>query len=142
MADIQIRQFEYPRDYEAAWRLWDNAGPGVQAGASDTAVELEKKLQRDPDLFLVATDGDRLVGTVIGAFDGRRGMVYHLAVATEYRRSGIASRLMAEVEGRLRAKGCIKCYLLVRPDNFGAVEYYKRIGWSLSDNLIFMKEFA
>ena len=142
MADIQIRQFEYPLDYDAAWRLWDNAGPGVRAGASDTPTELEKKLQRDPDLFLVAMDGDRLVGTVMGAFDGRRGMVYHLAVAAEYRRCGIASRLMAEVERRLKAKGCIKCYLLVRPDNVGAVEHYKAIGWSLSDNIIFMKEFA
>jgi ribosomal protein S18 acetylase RimI-like enzyme len=69
-------------------------------------------------------------------------MVYHLAVRQEHRRRGIASRLMAEVEERLRTKGCIKCYLLVRPDNSGAVEYYKAIGWELADNVIFMKEWA
>ena len=67
----------------------------------------------------------QLVGTVIGGFDGRRGMVYHLAVAPAYRRRWVASRLMAEVEERLRAKGCIKCYLLVRPDNDEAMEYYE-----------------
>ena len=99
-------------------------------------------LRRDPELFLVATDGDRLVGTVIAGFDGRRGTVYHLAVAETHRRGGIATRLMAEVETRLKAKGCIKCYLLVRPDNAGAREYYKAIGWSVSDNIVFMKELA
>jgi ribosomal protein S18 acetylase RimI-like enzyme len=49
---------------------------------------------------------------------------------------------MAEVETRLKSKGCIKCYLLVRPDNDEAEEYYKTIGWSISDNIIFMKELA
>lgn len=142
MAEIRIREFEYPADYNAALRLWDSAGPGVHVGPSDTPLELEKKLRRDPDLFLVAVDEDVLIGTVIGGFDGRRGMVYHLAVAEQYRRAGIASRLMSAVEARLRAKGCIKCYLLVRPENRSAMEYYKAIGWSLSDNLIFMKEFA
>ena len=85
-------------------------------------------------------DGDQLVGTVIGGFDGRRGMVYHLAVAPAHRRRGVASQLMEEVEKRLRAKGCIQCYLLVRPDNDDALKYYEAIGWGASDDIIFMKE--
>ncbi len=141
MNRIDIREFAYPADYDAAIHLWSSVGSGVHVGPSDAPAELEKKLRRDPDLFLVAVDGDTLVATVIGGFDGRRGMVYHLAVAEAYRRVGIASRLMAEVEKRLRAKGCIKCYLLVRPENDGALEYYNAIGWTVSDNVIFMKEF-
>lgn len=142
MNGIQIREFVYPADYEAAVQLWNTVGPGVHVGPSDVPAELEKKLERDPDLFLVALDGEQLIGSVIGGFDGRRGMVYHLAVAETHRRGGIASRLMAEVEQRLKAKGCIKCYLLVRPDNASAVEYYKAIGWGIADNIIFMKELA
>ena len=142
MNEITIREFAYPADYEAAIELWGSVGDGVHIGPSDAPAELEKKLKRDPDLFLVAEDAGRLMGTVIGGFDGRRGMVYHLAVAHAYRRRGIASRLMAEVEQRLISKGCIKCYLLVRPDNNAAAEYYKAIGWSPADNMIFMKEFA
>jgi ribosomal protein S18 acetylase RimI-like enzyme len=141
MTRIEIRQFAYPADYEAALDLWETAGAGVHVGGSDAPAEIEKKLQRDPDLFLVATDADQLIGTVMGAFDGRRGMVYHLAVAQSHRRKGIASQLMAEVEKRLRGKGCIKAYLLVRPGNDGAAAYYEAIGWSVSDNIIFMREF-
>ena len=113
---------------------------GVRVGPSDTSSEIEKKLARDPDLFLVAEIEGRMIGTVIGGFDGRRGFVYHLAVAVPFRRSRVASRLMTEVESRLRAKGCIRSYLLVRPDNLDAQSYYKKTGWSVLDDVIFAKD--
>jgi ribosomal protein S18 acetylase RimI-like enzyme len=134
---VRIRQFHYPQDYAAALRLWEDSGTGVGVGPSDSPEELERKLARDPDLFLVAEAGDQLRGTVRGGFDGRRGMVYHLAVSQPFRRKGIGSRLMAELEDRLRGKGCLRCYLLVRADNLDAVKYYEAVGWrSLDDHIL------
>ena len=54
-----------------------------------------------------------MVGTVIGGFDGRRGLIYHLAVEPGFRKRGIGSLLMEEVERRLKGKGCLRCYLMV-----------------------------
>jgi ribosomal protein S18 acetylase RimI-like enzyme len=142
MTPIHIRQFMYPGDYAGAIHLWESVGAGVRIGLSDAPGEIQKKLQRDPDLFLVAESGSEIVGTVIGGFDGRRGMVYHLAVAMRVRRRGIASQLMTEIEHRLRQKGCIRCYLLVRPDNPDAVQYYGSIGWGLLDDHIFAKDLS
>lgn len=139
---IAIREFRYPEDYEAARRLWQEMEKGVRVGPSDAPEEIEKKLQRDPDLFLVAEHNGRIIGTVIGGFDGRRGMIYHLAVAREHRGTGVGSRLMAEVESRLRAKGCLKCYLLVMAENVDAGRFYERIGWrEMTDDRIYGKEF-
>lgn len=115
---------------------------GVRVGASDAPAEIEKKLRRDPDLFLVAEADGQLVGTVIGGFDGRRGLIYHLAVAPAYRRSRLGSWLMSEVEARLRDKGCIRCYLLVRPDNTEAVGFYEQQGWNVMDDLTLGKDLA
>jgi ribosomal protein S18 acetylase RimI-like enzyme len=56
-------------------------------------------------------------------------MMYHLAVAAEYRRQGIASLLVDELERRLRAKGCIRYYLLVARDNLEAIRFYEGRGW-------------
>jgi ribosomal protein S18 acetylase RimI-like enzyme len=142
MTTICIRQFVYPEDYPAAIQLWKSVGEGVRVGRSDAPEEIEKKLQRDPDLFLVAESGSEIIGTVIGGFDGRRGMVYHLAVAPSYRRRGVASRLMAEVEDRLRQRGCIRCYLLVLPNNPDAVKYYEGTGWVVLDDHLFAKDIA
>ena len=113
---------------------------GVRVGPSDTSSEIEKKLARDPDLFLVAEIDGNLIGTVIGGFDGRRGFVYHLAVAAAFRRHGIASRLMAEVEKRLRLKGCLRSYLLVRPENVEAQGYYEKKGWGVLDDVLYAKD--
>ena len=109
-------------------------------GRSDTLAEIAKKVQRDPDLFLVAEVDGRLVGSVIGGFDGRRGMIYHLAVADEYRQQGIGAALMEEVERRLKAKGCLKSYLLVVDGNDAAIRFYKKRGWLDMDVTILGKE--
>lgn len=132
---IQIREFSFPADYEAVYRLWQSIEKGIGLGRSDTPTEVEKKASRDPDLFLVAEDNGRIAGTVIGGFDGRRGMIYHLAVDTSFRGMGIGSRLMHEVESRLRLKGCLKCYLLVMADNPEVEEYYRRRGWGHMDTV-------
>ncbi len=115
-------------------------GTGVHVGPSDAPAEIEKKLQRDPDLFLVAEEDGVLIGTVIGGFDGRRGFIYHLAVLPEHQGRGVGMTLMDEVEGRLRAKGCIRCYLLVMPDNVEAIQYYEKRGWKLLNDLPYAKD--
>ena len=132
---ISIRLFQFPADYETALQLWKNAGEGIGVGPSDQPAEIAKKLLRDPDLFLVAEDDGCLVGTVIGGFDGRRGMVYHLAVAPDYRRKGLANQLMDEVETRLRARGCRKAYLLVKQGNLIASAFYEKRGWGEMDKI-------
>src|SRR5512134_2679263 len=132
---IQIREFCFPADYEPVFALWKSIERGVHIGRSDTALEIEKKIARDPDLFLVAESDGAIIGSVIGGYDGRRGLIYHLAVAAAFRGRGIGSCLMDEVEARLRAKGCLKCYLLVTNDNTEAGEYYQRRGWQPMDNV-------
>ncbi len=139
-AGFSIRPFSLPGDYPAALELWRSAGRGVNVGRSDTLPEIEKKLQRDPDLFLVAEADGRLVGTVIGGYDGRRGLIYHLAVAAPFRKLGIGAALMDEVEARLRARGCLKSYLLVLPDNHEAAAYYEKRGWQAMDVTLYGKE--
>jgi ribosomal protein S18 acetylase RimI-like enzyme len=137
---LTIRPFVYPDDYPAVYVLWSKAGPGIHVRRSDEAGEIAKKLQRDPDLFLLAELAGRLVGTVLGGFDGRRGMVYHLAVAELYRQRGIGSALMEELERRLRQKGCLRYYLLVTNENLDAMHFYEARGWEEMDLHIYAKD--
>jgi ribosomal protein S18 acetylase RimI-like enzyme len=142
MSAICIREFGFPEDYAAAISLWEHMEKGIHVGPSDAPAEIQKKLERDPDLFLVAETNGGLIGTVIGGFDGRRGIIYHLAVHPNYRGQGLGGRLMDEVEARLRAKGCLRCYLLVTPDNLEAMRYYEKRGWLQMDNFPYAKDLA
>jgi ribosomal protein S18 acetylase RimI-like enzyme len=138
---MRLREFDFEHDYQAVLALWQTAGAGIHVSLSDSPAELARKLQRDPDLFLVAEAEGRLIGTVLGGFDGRRGMVYHLAVEAAWRGQGIGSALMDEVEARLVARGCRKAYLLVATENSAVTHFYEQRGWAVMDVLPMGKEF-
>ena len=85
---------------------------------SDGPEQMALLLERDPDLHLAARDGSgRLVGAVLGGWDGRRAYVYHLVVAPDRQRQGIAGRLMDELEERFRARGALKAKLQILVGN-------------------------
>ncbi|MFN3308636.1 MAG: GNAT family acetyltransferase [Anaerolineales bacterium] len=137
--DFLIRTFVFPQDFEAVLELWRNAGEGIHLGQSDTYDEIAKKLARDPQLTLVAEKEGRIVGAVMGGFDGRRGLVYHLATYPSQRKQGIASALMDELEKRLREIGCRRVYLLVTPENTTAQRFYEKRGWQRMEILTYAK---
>ena len=130
---MKIREFRFSEDYFQVGSLWASIEKGVNLGRSDTPEEIRKKVAHNPDLFLIAEENGQIIGTVIGGFDGRRGLVYHLAVDASIRGQGIGSRLMDELESSLRAKGRIRSYLLVTRDNDEAMRFYEKRGWEHMD---------
>jgi len=140
--NLVIREYRHPQDYAHVIALWEHAGPGIHLRRSDEPGEIDKKIQRDPDLFLLAEIKQQVIGSVLGGFDGRRGMVYHLAVNENYRRKGIGAILMEELEKRLKAKGCLRTYLLVTHENSEAIRFYENLGWQVMDLLIYGKDLA
>ncbi|MET0492410.1 MAG: GNAT family acetyltransferase [Actinoplanes sp.] len=120
---IHIRQFVWD-DYDAVLAVWAAAGREVVPRA-----ELEAKLTRDPELFLVAEAAGAVAGVVLGTYDGRRGWILRLAVHPGSRRQGIATGLVDEVESRLRALGCPRINLLVLPDNTAGLRFWQALGY-------------
>ncbi len=135
-----IREFNFEQDYQRVINLWESAGPGIHIRRSDEPGEILKKLERDPDLFLIAEKDREIIGSVIGGFDGRRGMMYHLAVRIDERSRGIGTALMDALEVRLREKGCIRYYLMVTYENEEAIQFYKNRGWEKMDLHAFGKD--
>jgi ribosomal protein S18 acetylase RimI-like enzyme len=134
---VIIKAFEL-EEYEAVIALWKNAG--LHLNSSDSRQALEQALERDADLFLVAVEGDDLVGAVLGRYDGRRGWINHLAVAQRYRAKDVGSQLMQEVERRLRAKRCEKVSLFIEPANAGVGAFYEQLGYEQRELLLMQKQ--
>lgn len=125
------------RDYEQIAALWRAAGLSLHLSDDEASIRL--KIDRDPELFIVAEVSERIIGAVLGCYDGRRGWVNHLAVTPDQQRNGIGTMLMAELETRFRAIGCVKVNLLIEPDNGSVQAFYDSIGYA-RDNLIFMEK--
>ncbi|MET7710452.1 GNAT family N-acetyltransferase [Micromonospora sp. NPDC005413] len=120
---IRVREFGWP-DYERVAALWTAAGRDVLPRS-----ELTAKLTRDPQLFLVADVDQAVAGVVLGTYDGRRGMILRLAVDPAYRRRGVATLLVADLEGRFAALGCPRVNLLVLPKDTAALRFWQALGY-------------
>jgi ribosomal protein S18 acetylase RimI-like enzyme len=123
---VTIREFAWD-DYPAVVALWTAVLGGIKP--EDERPRLADTLARNPGLFLVAEEAGQVVGTVLGTFDGRRGYLYHVAVAPACQRRGIAGALLAEVEARLWVLGAQKLHLRTHRENAGAIAFYRSIGW-------------
>jgi len=116
-------------DIAGARRLWSKTA-GVEVAEGDSPEDLECYLARNPGLSTVALDeDDRLIGAVLCGHDGRRGFVYHLAVARSHRGRGIGREIMQRSLKELKRLGLARALLLVAADNPGGHAFWRREGW-------------
>lgn len=134
---MRIREFRLA-DYQAVMVLWKEAG--ISLSSSDSINQIKHKLQRDPELFIVAENSEHeVVGAVMGSYDGRRGWVNHLAVHPNFQGEQIGRKLLENLEQRLKQIGCEKLNLLIEIHNRKVAGFYEKLGFE-TDELIFMEK--
>ena len=129
---MDIRAFQ-KGDETAVVALWE--GCGLTRPWNDPRKDIARKLQVQPELFLVGLVQGDLVASVMAGYEGHRGWVNYLAVAPAHRRKGLGRRLMEEVERRLLERGCPKLNMQVRSSNTEAMAFYRRLGY-VSDGAV------
>ena len=135
--EMQIREFRLA-DYDSVLELWLEAGLLFRPG--DRKDEVAKKIKRDPELFLVAEGRGKILAAVMGAWDGRRGWIYHLAVTPKAQRRGLGTILVRELERRMSRKGVVKVNAVVYRDNRISRWFFKKVGYQLDERgLLFGK---
>jgi ribosomal protein S18 acetylase RimI-like enzyme len=114
-------------DFSAVLQLWQQAEV-TPASDSDSIDGLTRLMDSAGAVLLVATAHDQIIGSVIGGWDGWRGNIYRLAVAPEYRRRGIARRLVKGVSRALFDKGAERIGVLVEHEHSWAVQFWESLG--------------
>lgn len=90
---------------------------------------LPAKIEMDPGLVILAEADGKIVGTIIGGWDGWWAWVYRVAVHPEYQRQGIASRLFEIVHERLRERGSDGPCLITSLENEPMQGLLKKLGY-------------
>ncbi|MEP6685524.1 MAG: GNAT family N-acetyltransferase [Verrucomicrobiota bacterium] len=109
----------------AVWRMVD----GVEVAEGDSEEEVTEYLLRNPGLSRVAERGNTIIGAALCGHDGRRGLIYHLAVAPEYQAKGIGQRLLQECVSGLRNAGLTRALILVSGENATGRSFWLRNSW-------------
>jgi ribosomal protein S18 acetylase RimI-like enzyme len=131
--DLSIRDARL-EDVQAVLELWRaaEATPGV----TDTAVDLQRAIAESPAHVLVAEVDGRLVGSIIGTFDGWRGNIYRLAVHPDHRRRGVGRVLLADVEKRLSDQGVKRITALVEKAHPRAMGFWEAVGYRVDERIV------
>ena len=108
--------------------LWHGT-EGIGLSEGDTKDDLVAFLARNPGLSLVARHSGRIVGAVLYGHDGRRGFLYHLAIAAPHRRKEIGRALVEICLGKLALLGVRKCNIVLYRNNEIGERFWSRNGW-------------
>lgn len=140
-AGYTMREFS-PADYDAAIALWRSC-EGVGLNDSDTRDAIGAFISRNPGLSFVIEHGNTrptIVGTLLCGHDGRRGCLYHLAVAAAHRRCGLGRVLVETCLARLRLLGIVKCNLFLFANNAAGRAFWGEQGWSAREDLVIVQQ--
>lgn len=128
--DVKIRPFE-DRDESTVIALWRACG--LARLWNDPAKDIARKRTVQPEAFLVAVFAEQVIGSVMAGYDGHRGWINYLAVASAFRRKGVGRSLMDEAQAKLLGMGCPKINLQVRSTNDQVVAFYQSLGYEVDD---------
>ena len=114
--------------------LWEEVFPD-DPPRDDAETSIAAKAKEHPELFLLALEQGRVIGSVMAGYDGHRGWLYRVAVAKSHRHQGVGAALIREAEKRLWALGCVKINLQVRGTNQAVAAFYQSMGYVVEDRI-------
>ncbi len=118
-------------DYHAMIALFQVCDMNPKTKGRDNLRSFTEQLRRNADSYLGAFDGDRLVGTVLGTHDTRKGWINRLAVDPRCRRHAIAARLVRHCELVLRKMGLEMFAALIEPENEASAAFFQSQGYDI-----------
>ena len=127
-------------DYDAMIEIFDACGLHPRVRGRDGRKNVARQLRANRNLYLGAFHGTRLVGTVLGTHDTRKGWINRLAVHPEYQGRGIASKLVRACERELRKQGIEIMAALVDSDNAASRRLFAKLGYETSDILYYRRK--
>lgn len=122
-------------DYEKVYALWMSCKNMGFNNIDDSKEGIERFLKRNPNTSFVAIENDELVGIILGGHDGRRGYIYHMSVAENHRKKGIASSLLEKCLAVFKEEKISKVALLVFKYNEAGNAFWQKHGFILREDI-------
>jgi ribosomal protein S18 acetylase RimI-like enzyme len=129
---MDVRGFKQA-DQDILVELWQRCG--LLAPGNDPVMDIQRKLARDADLFLVGLVEGKIVASVMVGYEGHRGWINYLAVDPDQRGRGLGRLMMESAEERLADLGCPKINLQVRGNSNAVVDFYLSLGYEVEDRI-------
>ena len=122
-----------PHDAESIVRFWLESGASMSV--TDTVEDVRRVTTNPAASMVLAVADDRIVGTLLGTFDGWRGNMYRLVVRPDRRRRGIGRQLVRRMEQAFVAWGVRRVTVLIEVDRPWAVAFWSAVGYPRDERI-------
>ena len=122
-------------DYEKVHDLWMKIKGFAIRSIDDSKEGVERFLNRNPGISVVAEEDGKIIGAILCGHDGRRGCMYHVCVDPEYRLKGIGKSMVVFAMEALKKEKINKVSLIAFTKNDIGNAFWKEIGWTKREDL-------
>jgi len=123
-----MREFRI-EDYDALMSLWREAELSHKPKGRDSREKLALEINMPTSLFLIAEVDGKIIGSVFGTHEGRKGWINRLAVSPDYRGRGIAKKLLVEIEKIMNLSGIDITACLIEDWNSVSINFFEKMGY-------------
>ena len=126
--EITIRNFQL-NDYNAIVQLWKKSGLPFRAKGRDHLRKIENEIKKENAIFLVSVSKGKIIGTIFGTHDGRKGWINRLVVDPQYQKQNIGRKLVTAVEKCMSEIGIDIIACLIENNNAVSRKVFKQLGY-------------
>jgi ribosomal protein S18 acetylase RimI-like enzyme len=124
-------------DYDDLINLWRRSGLTHRPAGRDSRESMSVEFKRSESCFLGMYDREKLIGSIIGTYDGRRGWMNRLAIDPDYRGLGLAGKMVREAEEFLSRLGARVIAGLIEEENTPSISAFRKAGYQLHPNILY-----
>ena len=137
--NLEIKTFDNKEHRNEVIDIWTSIF-GYKDPRNNPSLVIDNKLAVNDNLFFIAMENGKIVGTIMAGYDGHRGWIYSLAVIPEKRKANVGTKLLKHTENELKKLGCVKINLQIYKNNKIVKEFYLKNGYDIEERISMGKE--
>ncbi|MCF7793776.1 MAG: GNAT family N-acetyltransferase [Candidatus Cloacimonetes bacterium] len=139
LKDLIYREI-LPADIPKLLDLWRISGLSIRPKGRDRIEKIAKELENDFEALIGAFQKEDLVAFILATHDGRKGWINRLAVHPDFRRKGLATKMIKQAEKFLESNQIEIYTCLIEDWNKGSIKLFSDLGYKRHDDIIYFSK--
>jgi ribosomal protein S18 acetylase RimI-like enzyme len=136
---IKIRNFKM-NDYDELIKLWISAKLPFKPEGRDNYNKIQKEIKNNNLIFLIAEHEGKIIGSILGTHDGRKGWINRLAISPSFQGKDIAKNLCKIIENSFNNLGIEIMGCLIENWNKKSIKFFEKIGYKKHEDIIYFSK--